>query len=60
MSTQPLLRRTQAAEILGVHPKTVDANARDGLLPFVKLPSGQRRYRREDVEAFLAVAEKAS
>lgn len=60
MSNQPLLRRTEAAAILGVHPKTLDANARDGLLPFVTLPSGQRRYRREDIEAYLESDRAAS
>ncbi len=53
VSNQPLLRRTDVAEILGNHPKTIDAWARDGLLPFVTLPSGQRRYRREDIDAFI-------
>lgn len=60
MSNQPLLRRTEAAAILGVHPKTLDANARDGLIAFVTLPSGQRRYRRQDVEAFVATSTKAA
>lgn len=60
VSNQPLLRRTEAAGILGIHPKTLDANARDGLIPFVALPSGQRRYRREDIEAFLASSTRAA
>jgi len=57
---QPLLRRKQAAEVRGIHVKTLDANARDGLVPFVRLPSGQRRYRRADIERLIDTEREAS
>jgi excisionase family DNA binding protein len=46
-------RPDPAAQILGVHPSTVTRWAADGLLPCVRTPSGERRYRRKDVEELL-------
>jgi excisionase family DNA binding protein len=44
-----LLQVRQAAEILGVHESTLRRWADDGRLPAVRLPSGVRRFRPEDV-----------
>jgi excisionase family DNA binding protein len=41
------------AKILNVTATTVSNWARDGLLDCVKLPSGHRRFRREDIDALL-------
>ena len=40
----------QAAEELGVHENTLRRWERKGLIKAVKLPTGVRRFRREDVE----------
>lgn len=50
------LPRTQAAAYLGVHPVTLDTYARKGLIPYGKLPSGERRYREDWLDAVLAPA----
>ena len=49
----PVLTRAEAAQLLGVHPSTVARWAVAGLLPCVRTPSGQRRYRSQDVEELL-------
>ena len=49
----PLLTRAEAARVLGVHPSTVTRWAAAGLLPCVRTPSGERRYRSHDVEELL-------
>lgn len=49
-----LLTVGQVAEILNVDVTTISDWARNGKIAFVTLPSGQRRYRREDIEAILA------
>jgi excisionase family DNA binding protein len=46
-----LMQVRQAARVLGVHENTVRRWEQRGLLVAVKLPSGVRRFRREDVEA---------
>lgn len=43
----------QVAKIFNVHPTTVMDWADKGKLPSFRTPGGQRRFRREDVEAFL-------
>lgn len=48
------LTATEVAEEMSVHPETVRRWTRQGLLPAIKLPSGRRRYRREDVDALKA------
>ena len=52
------LTTSEVAHAIGVHPKTVAAWQRRGIftIPFQTLPSGHRRYRVEDVEAYLAGA----
>jgi excisionase family DNA binding protein len=49
----PVLTRAETAQLLGVHPSTVARWAVAGLLPCVRTPSGQRRYRSQDVEELL-------
>ena len=42
-----------AADLLGVHVDTIRRWADSGKLPAVILPSGHRRFRVSDLEAFL-------
>jgi excisionase family DNA binding protein len=44
----------EVAAIFGVSTVTVAAWADQGRLPHFRTPGGQRRFRREDVDAFLA------
>lgn len=44
----------QVAELFGVTTVTVGTWADEGKLPHFRTPGGQRRFRRADVEAFLA------
>jgi excisionase family DNA binding protein len=46
----PYVTATFVGRLYGVSPETVRRWARDGLVPAVTLPSGQVRFRREDVE----------
>lgn len=41
----PLLQPKDAAEMLGVSYVTLTRWAREGLIDFVKLPNGRRRYK---------------
>lgn len=50
-----LLRPAEVAEWLTVHPQTLRGWDRQGKLPSIRLPSGQRRYRRADVEALIGL-----
>ena len=45
-----LLTIQQEAERLGVHQNTLRNWADKGLVPVVKLPSGYRRFRPEEIE----------
>ncbi|HVO70599.1 MAG TPA: helix-turn-helix domain-containing protein [Aggregatilineaceae bacterium] len=44
----------EAAEIIGVHPATIRNWAQQGELPFRRTPGGHRRFRRSDLEHWLA------
>lgn len=48
-----VLTRGEAAQVLDVHPSTVARWAATGFLPSFRIPSGQRRYRKGDVEDLL-------
>ena len=48
-----VLTRTEVAEVLAVHPSTVTRWAAAGILPHFRTPSGERRYRRCEVQDFL-------
>jgi excisionase family DNA binding protein len=58
-----LLTVAEVAEQLRITDETVHRWAREGKLPYVQLPSGLKRFRREEIEAILAgdqPAERAS
>lgn len=52
-----LLTTAEVASRLRVSVATVNRYARDGDLPAIVLPGGQRRYRVEDVDALLSPTE---
>lgn len=45
-----LLTVGEAAERLGVHPKTLRRWTNAGRIPFIRLPSGHRRFRADLIE----------
>lgn len=49
-----LITTGEVATILHVTPSTVTRWAKEGKLPSVLLPSGRRKFRRNDVDALLA------
>lgn len=50
-----LLMPAQAAALIGVHPDTLSDWARSGRIPSRRTSaSGHRRYRRADVDAYIA------
>lgn len=49
MPTEPLLRTSEAATVLGVSHETLRRWVADGKIRHVKLPSGQMRFRRSDL-----------
>lgn len=49
-----LMTVAEVAEALRLTDETVHRWAREGKLPFVSLPTGLKRFRREDIEAILA------
>lgn len=53
-SRQEFLTPTEVAERLLIEPGTVRVWASKGLLPSVPTPGGHRRFRVQDVEAFIA------
>lgn len=57
---QDLLTAPKVADLLGVSDETVRRWAEDGRLPHITLPSGQRRFRREDIEKILTPTEATS
>ncbi len=61
MSSRPdLLTTTGAAAVLGVSDETVRRWADAQLIRHVRLPSGQLRFRRVDLEAVLTPVEPVS
>ena len=57
MPTEPLLRTSEAASVLGVSDETLRRWAADGRIRHIKLPSGQVRFRRADLLAVLTPVE---
>lgn len=49
-SPPKVLRRGEAAERLGVHPNTLSGWIKRGWLTGVKMPSGEVRFREDEVE----------
>lgn len=52
-SQRSLLTVEEVAEEFQRHPETVRKWARDGLISSIKLPGGERRFRRSDIEAII-------
>lgn len=52
MERRKLLTITEAADILGVHQKTLRSWANKGLVPHVKTPTGHRRFDPEELIRF--------
>jgi excisionase family DNA binding protein len=50
-STPKILRRGEAAKRLGVHPNTLAGWVNRGWLKGVEMPSGEMRFREDDVDA---------
>lgn len=49
---EPLLRSWEVAQVFNVHTTTVREWARRGGLPFLQLPSGERRFRKSEAIAW--------
>lgn len=49
-----LMGITQAAQLLGVHPLTLRSWAEKGYVPHYRTPGGHRRFRRDELLAFIA------
>lgn len=54
MDPQALIRRTEAARRLAIHPKTLDIMRLRGDMPCVEISPGQYRYRVADLDAWVA------
>ncbi|MEV4098146.1 BldC family transcriptional regulator [Streptosporangium saharense] len=52
-ATERLLTPGEVARIFGVDPKTVNRWALTGRIPSIRTPSGQRRYRENDIATLL-------
>jgi excisionase family DNA binding protein len=57
--TDELLNRKQVAQLFGVSPITVIRLQEAGKLPVVQIGAGSIRYRRADIERFIADSTKA-
>ena len=53
MKEDDLLRRTQVALLFGVFPPTVTRWAREGRIPSVLTPGGQRRFPKQAIQRLL-------
>ena len=56
METKPtqnssVLRLSEAAALLGVHPDTLRRWSDEGKVPVSRTPGGERRFSREDIDA---------
>ena len=51
-----MMRPSEAALLLGIHPKTLARMAQSGSISSLVLPSGHRRYSREDIYSMRATA----
>ena len=58
IDTKPLLTVGDVALLLGISTDTVRRWAIRGRIPCIALPSGHRRFRREDVLPLLSSAEE--
>jgi excisionase family DNA binding protein len=55
-----LLRVAEAARVLQIHPATLREWTEHGLVPSTRTAGGHRRYRRADLDAYLAGQREAS
>lgn len=55
-NTTPLLTPREAAARLAIHPETLRRWTREGRVPVVRLPTGQLRFRPEDIELLTQAA----
>ena len=55
MSDTPekLLRKADVVEVLGLSPRTIDQLVKDGQLPAIRLGHRTRRFRAQDIEAYI-------
>ncbi|MEV8636156.1 BldC family transcriptional regulator [Streptosporangium sp. NPDC051023] len=59
-TTERLLTPGEVARLFGVDPKTVNRWAQTGRIASIRTPSGQRRYREDEVQKLLyGVADSA-
>jgi excisionase family DNA binding protein len=54
--TERLLTTSQAAALVPVSERTLVRYAERGLLPYIRIPTGARRFRRADVLALFPAA----
>ena len=54
-----LVTASELARHFAYSPRTIHAWAKTGVIPFVQMPNGRRRYRIPEVEAVLLGTEKA-
>jgi len=54
VNKQKLLNSKDIADVIGVGRHTVSRWARDGLIPFIKLPSGRLRFTEEHLREILS------
>ena len=59
MSTTELLTPGQVAELFNVNPKTVTRWARAGKITAIRTLGGHRRFKAEEIHAFLTEQESA-
>ena len=48
-----LLKLSDAAQILGVHPRTLRSWSDRGHIPYLQTPGGHRRFRKNDLQNFV-------
>jgi excisionase family DNA binding protein len=53
-SLGPWLELSEAADYLGVHYTTLRRWADDGKVPFIRTPGGRRRFKRAELDLFMA------
>lgn len=54
--TAPLLRLAEAAGLIHVHPDTLRRWADAGRVPVYRTPTGERRFRRDDLLAAMSAS----
>lgn len=54
--TGEILRLSEAAAVLGVHPDTLRRWADSGKVPSARTPGGERRFNRADLDAVYTTA----